>query len=239
MEGPIGYVNVHAKEGANIIPDEQRAPLIRRAFELMATGKHKKWEVLKIVNDEGLTAVSGKPVTNQTFHNMLRNPIYTGWVSLSSDTTLAPVRGLHEPIVSQELFDRVQAVLDGKKPPAPARRKVNPEFPLRRLVRCRACGIPLTGAHCKGTKQFICPLLVSPTRLPCSLVTQRSIGVGISEIPRVPTGEQGQNSRLPEDRGKGLGGEARKRSTGVQKAHDTVGGTEEAQEQSAQSSNGR
>ncbi len=60
------------------------------------------------------------------------------------------MRGLHEPIVTQELFDRVQAILDGKKPLTPARRKVNPEFPLRRLVRCQACGSPLTGAHCKG-----------------------------------------------------------------------------------------
>ncbi len=63
-KAPIGYVNVRAKEGANIVPDEKRAPLIRRAFELVATRK-KKWEVLKIVNEEGLTTVSGKPVSNK------------------------------------------------------------------------------------------------------------------------------------------------------------------------------
>jgi hypothetical protein len=121
-----------------------------RAFELVGAGLHKKSEVLKIVTTEGLTTRSGKPVATQSFDHMLRNPVYAGWVSLKSDPDTAPVRGLHTPLVTQELFDRVQAVLDGRKPPAIARRKINPDFPLRRLVRCEACGIPLTGAFCKG-----------------------------------------------------------------------------------------
>jgi hypothetical protein len=45
----IGYINIGGKEGPNIKPDEDRAPLIRRAFELMATGLNNKAEVLKIV----------------------------------------------------------------------------------------------------------------------------------------------------------------------------------------------
>jgi DNA invertase Pin-like site-specific DNA recombinase len=237
-KAPIGYVNVRAKEGANIVPDEKRAPLIRRAFELVATRK-KKWEVLKIVNDEGLTTVSGKPVSNQTLHSILRNPIYAGWVSLSSDTTLDPVRGLHEPIVSQELFDSVQAVLDGKKLPTPSRRKVNPTFPLRRLVRCRTCGTPLTGANCKGRGGLYPRYWCRQRGCRAVSLPKAQLESEFPEIPRTTGGEQGQDSRLPEDRGKGLGGEARKRSTGVQKAHHAVGGTEEAQEQSAQSPNGR
>jgi hypothetical protein len=147
---PTGYVNVSSKTGANIEPDPQRGPLMTRAFELVGAGLHKKSEVLKIVTTEGLTTRSGKPVATQSFDHMLRNPVYAGWVSLKSDPDTAPVRGLHTPLVTQELFDRVQAVLDGRKPPAIARRKINPDFPLRRLVRCEACGIPLTGAFCKG-----------------------------------------------------------------------------------------
>ena len=147
---PLGYLNISAKQGPNIIPDEERAPLIRKAFQLMSTGLHKKAEVLKTVTEEGLTTTKRKPVSGQTFNGILRNPLYAGWVALPSDPTVQPVKGLHEPLVTQEVFDRVQAVLEGKKLPVSPRRVSNPDFPLRRLVRCERCGTPLTGAYCKG-----------------------------------------------------------------------------------------
>jgi site-specific DNA recombinase len=154
-------VNVSSKAGANIEPDPQRSPLINRTFELMATGLYKRSDVLRIVTGEGLTTRSGRPVASQSFDEILRNPIYAGWVSLPSDPDTAPVRGLHEPIVAQELFERVQAILAGRKPLVVARRKLNPEFPLRRLVRCEVCGTPLTGAFCQGRSKryprYWCP----------------------------------------------------------------------------------
>lgn len=52
-----------------------RAPLIRRAFELMATGLYKKAEVLKIVRDEGLQTTRCKSLSSQTFQAILRNPL--------------------------------------------------------------------------------------------------------------------------------------------------------------------
>jgi site-specific DNA recombinase len=158
---PTGYVNVSSKTGANIEPDPQRAPLITHAFELVSAGLHKKIEVLRIVASEGLTTRTGKPIASQSFDHILTNPIYAGWVSLPSDPDTAPVRGLHKRLVTQELFDRVQAVLAGRKPPVVAIRKLNPDFPLRRLVRCEDCGTPLTGAFCKGRTEryplYWCP----------------------------------------------------------------------------------
>jgi site-specific DNA recombinase len=60
------------------------------------------------------------------------------------------VKGLHRPIVSQELFDRVQDILNGKKPVAVPKRHANPAFPLRGLVHCAACGAPLTASFCRS-----------------------------------------------------------------------------------------
>jgi site-specific DNA recombinase len=147
---PIGYRNVGGKEGANIVPDPHAGPLMRRAFELMRTGRFKKTEVLKIVTDEGLATARGKALSAQTFHKSLRNPLYAGWVTLPSDETFERVRGLHEPLVSQELFDDVQAVMDGRKTGAAPRRKLNPAFPLKHFVKCDSCGVPLTGGFCAG-----------------------------------------------------------------------------------------
>ena len=141
---PIGYVNISAKDGPNIKPDEQYAPLVRRAFQLAGTGLHKKIEILKILTKEGFETSKSEPLAGQTLDKLLRNPLYAGWVTLPSDPTVEPVRGLHEPLVSQETFDQVQAILQGRKLPASGSRRLssNPDFPLRRLVRCEACGKP-------------------------------------------------------------------------------------------------
>jgi site-specific DNA recombinase len=151
-KAPIGYKNVGGNIGANIVPDPERASLIARAFELVATGRHKKTEVLKIVTDDGLRTMRGKALTPQTFQALLLNPLYAGWVRLPSDESFAPVRGLHVPIVSQELFDRVQEILTGKRLSAAPKRKFNPILPLKCLIKCEVCGTPLTGALCKGKK---------------------------------------------------------------------------------------
>ena len=92
----------------------------------MATGRYKKSEVLKIVTEEGLTTTRGKPLSLQTFQELLRKPVYAGWVSLPSDENFEPVRGLHEPLIDQETFDRVQAILDGRTRSIAPRRKFNP-----------------------------------------------------------------------------------------------------------------
>ena len=151
---PIGYLNVNCTDGANIILDEERAPLIRRAFELMATGLHKKTSVLKIITDEGLITHRGKPLSSQTMQAVLRNPLYAGWITLPSDESFKPIRGLHEPITTQETFDRVQAILDGRRPNVAPARKLNPAFPLTCFVHCETCGTPLTGAFCKGRSKL-------------------------------------------------------------------------------------
>jgi site-specific DNA recombinase len=150
---PLGYRNVGGKSGPNIVPDEHAAPLVRRAFELIRTDRYKQAEVLEIVTKEGLTTAKGKALPVQTFQAILRNPLYAGWVTMPSDDTFEPVRGLHEPIISQELFDEVQAILDGRKPTPTPKRKVNPDFPLKCFVRCDACGTPLTGGA--GPNTFI------------------------------------------------------------------------------------
>jgi hypothetical protein len=139
---PIGYENIGGKTGPNITPDEKRAPLIRRAFELMMTGLHSKAEVLRIITNEGLTTASGKALSKQTLQAAMRNPLYAGWVTLPSDPSFEPARGLHEPIVDQETFDHVQKILDGRRPNVVAKQKINPVVPLQHFVKCGSCGVP-------------------------------------------------------------------------------------------------
>ncbi|MGC2171107.1 MAG: recombinase family protein [Candidatus Sulfotelmatobacter sp.] len=146
---PLGYVNdLRLGSGANIKPDPSSAPLVREAFQLYATGHYTKIQVLKIVTDKGLKTKRGQKLTAQTFDAVLRKPIYAGWVYSSS--VPAPVKGLHSPIVNQELFDAVQRVLSGRKLSSAPKRKQNPAFPLKHFVKCGICGTPLTGGMNKG-----------------------------------------------------------------------------------------
>ncbi|MGB7929581.1 MAG: recombinase family protein, partial [Terriglobales bacterium] len=146
---PIGFLNdLKQNNGANIKPDPTTAQLVREAFELFATGGFTKIQVLKIITDKGLRTKRGQKLTAQTFGAMLRKPIYAGWVYSSGVPAL--VKSLHDPIVSQEIFETVQRVLSGRKLLSAPKRKYNPAFPLKHFVKCGTCGTPLTGGMNKG-----------------------------------------------------------------------------------------
>ncbi len=108
---------------------------------------------MRTVMAMGLTARSGEPMTAQTFHRLLRNPVYAGWICIPVWSLRE--RGTFEPLVSQELFDQVQSILDGKKTLVRPYLRNNHDFPLRVFAECGACGAPLTGSWTTGrTKRY-------------------------------------------------------------------------------------
>ena len=151
FKAPIGYLNVSSRRGRNLIPEPKTAPLVRKAFELFATGQYSKAELLKRLNSMGLSTQSGKPVTAQTFQRMLMNPIYAGFISVSAWGLVE--QGSFDPIVSKRTFDLVQDVLKGRRVVAKAYDHNNPDFPLRVFVHCGICGSPLTGGWSTGKRQ--------------------------------------------------------------------------------------
>ena len=151
---PLGYVRVVDTMGhASIVPDPERAPLIRRAFELCASGLHNKRAVLKAVTDLGLRTLRGNAVSPQTFQQMLRNRIYAAWLSVRTWGDLEHQRGDFEAIVTDELFEQAQAVLDGKSLVVTPHQRNHPDFPLRVFARCAVCGTGTTGSWSKGRNQ--------------------------------------------------------------------------------------
>jgi site-specific DNA recombinase len=166
---PIGYLN--GKNGSSGLQvDAERAGLVRQAFELVATRSYSLEEILRRLNLLGLTTRrAGRPLTSQTLSRMLRNQIYAGWV-ISGENK---VKGQHEPIVTQELFDAVQDALDGKAATPVVRKKLNDDFPLKGFVRCTGCDKKLTAGWAKGRKEKYarywcwnpkCPARVSASR---------------------------------------------------------------------------
>ena len=151
FKAPIGYINVSQHKGQNLIPDPKTAPLVTKGFELIATGLHSKAEVLKQLNALGFTTRQGVPLSIQTFQKMLLNPIYAGWVAIP--TWGLRSSGNFDPLVSQQLFETVQDILQGRSVGATAHQRNNPDFPLRVFVRCGISGHPMTGAWSSGRKK--------------------------------------------------------------------------------------
>ena len=63
-------------------------------------------------------------------------------------------RGDFEPLISEELFYRVQAVLSGRVPSTTPQQRAHPDFPLRGFVHCSSCGRGLTGSWSKGRSEY-------------------------------------------------------------------------------------
>lgn len=142
---PLGYRNVQVNGTKNLAIDTERAPLVRKAFELLATGSYQRDAVLRAVSAMGLRTVRGSPLTPQSFSQMICNPIYMGWIHSGE----LKVKGNFEAIVGEELFTTVQDVFQGRKVPVPHKR-VSEDFPLRGFVRCAKCDRPLTAGWAKG-----------------------------------------------------------------------------------------
>jgi site-specific DNA recombinase len=173
-KAPIGYRNLkkgidqRPPSGVNIIPDNEQASLIAHAFNAVAAGLRSIEDVRKECNALGLRSASGREIPRQSFHNMLRNPLYAGWVE-SGDLR---VKGLHEPIVSQEVFDAVQVVLRGKEPEKQPYQKVREDFPLKQFVACARCGRGLTAGFNRGrSKKYAFYFCYTPT---CRAVSIRA-----------------------------------------------------------------
>ena len=147
---PIGYRRKTEPMGKDIIePDPTSGPLVKKAFELYATGLHAKSEVLRKITAIGLRTRNGKKLTAQTFQELLRKSIYAGLISVRS-WGIERVKGDFEPLVSVELFDRVQDVLEGRAQAVTPHQRNHQDFPLRRFASCADCGLPITGSWSKG-----------------------------------------------------------------------------------------
>lgn len=149
---PLGYVNAPRGMGKSLIPDPERAQLVRRAFHDFATGCFTKQEILKTITALGLKTRRGAPVPSQTFDRMLRNKVYIGQINVSDYGV--STRGDFEPLVSEKVFFRVQAILDGRMEVTAPRQRSDPDFPLRGYIRCESCGKPLTASWSKGRSDY-------------------------------------------------------------------------------------
>ena len=162
------YGYFKSDDGFNMpIIDPYAAPIVRRIFEMRAKGYNPK-KIADILNAENIPTPSdyqyqrlGKPNPHNTSHlwgninvkRILNNPIYLGKlvqlrrtsISYKNHKTIQKneedwvvVENNHEPIISQELWDRCREV--DKSVSQGKRTKKGVMAPLSGFLYCDACG---------------------------------------------------------------------------------------------------
>ncbi len=151
---PLGYL----KENGYATKDPETFSSLQAAWKLMETGTKSLREMAKILNEQGIKdkrkGYKDSPIRAQTLSGVFRNKFYAGKV-VSKKYGLE-VQGQHTPMVTEETFYRVQAILDGRNrnaAPALARRSLeSSDFPLRRIIICNNCNHSFSGAWSKGKR---------------------------------------------------------------------------------------
>ncbi len=117
---PIGYLNVReiieAREIRTVALDPDRAPLVRLAFELYATGRYALSELAVLLEERGLRTRPtpkrpAQAVSAKRLQRLLHNDYYVGVVRYRGHS----YTGRHPHLVDLPLFQRVQEQLAAKR----------------------------------------------------------------------------------------------------------------------------
>lgn len=148
-KAPIGYMNQVASDGKKIIiPKQPEADHIRWSFEEYSKGNLTIIHVMRMANLKGLRC------GRNNFWKALHNPFYCGLVSVPATRTEEEdfVEGIHEPLVSEQLFREVQSLITSRRTRNTYKQKMKPVFLLRGFLTCPFCDRRLTGSISTGRR---------------------------------------------------------------------------------------
>ena len=181
---PIGYLNAPRAMGKSLIPDPDRGPIVRRVFQEYASGRFTKQQMLQLATRWGLTNRRGQPLSSQAIGMLLRNRLYVGVIDVP-DFGVRDKRGDFEPLISDEVFYKAQAVLAGRVPVTAPLQRNRPDFPLRGFVRCAACDRGLTGSWSKGRSDYYAYFHCRPGCRGINVTKAKLEGLFVDELARL------------------------------------------------------
>jgi len=130
-----------------VLPQEARR--VRKMFQMAADGTTPKemaqvankrgWRTKQRTSRNGRVSGGGRWTARQVLA-ILSNPVYAGLIRAGDQ--LRP--GAHEPIVDQELFDKVHSIIASRRTSSLGGRTSSVGWTLRGLLRCGQCGRPMS-----------------------------------------------------------------------------------------------
>ena len=102
---PLGYTNNHKTRDVDL--DTEKAPLVRKGFELYSTRKYTLKQIAKIWKDLGLRSYKGNVLAVSCVQRILKSTFYYGIFEFNGET----YQGSHELLITKKLFDKCQEVM--------------------------------------------------------------------------------------------------------------------------------
>ena len=137
---PTGYLNEkNVDKKCQVLLDPKRAPIIKQIFEKVGNQQWSGRKIYRWLKDINFKTKNDMPLALGNIYLILRNTFYYGEFEY-------PVKsgnwyqGKHMPIITKELFDKVQAHLNENFIP----KTESKEFAFTKLIRCGYCGSSIT-----------------------------------------------------------------------------------------------
>jgi len=177
---PVGYTNEPRLR--TIVIDDEKAPPVRRMFADFATGEFSVQALRDRIIDWGLLSNYGQRPALSKLYKTLANPFYIGLFRYNGELH----EGSHEPLIPQELFDRVQAIL--RRRSVPKNRRPEP-FYFMGEIQCGECGCAITAERQKTYTYYRC----TRKKGPCSMRFSREEAIEnqlrqCTELVSLPSG---------------------------------------------------
>ncbi len=143
---PFGYINNKADKTLFVDPID--SVYLKEMFDLYSTGLYSLRSLSEKLYQDGLRTKSGKKIYCGRIQRILKNTFYYGVITYNNKHHL----GNHEPLISKDLFDKCQLIMNGGNKP----RKQKHFFPLTGLFTCGECGCSITAQKQKGYSYYHC-----------------------------------------------------------------------------------
>jgi len=143
---PFGYL----MKDKQLFPHPDESAMIKMIFTDFANGMGKM-AIARKVNDMGARTHRGNKFENRTVDYILNNPVYVGKIRWNpsghtdrdfQNESLIIKKGSHEPIISQELWDKVQELNKQLKVKHKKyqRETSEPSHIFQGIIKCSRCG---------------------------------------------------------------------------------------------------
>lgn len=207
----LGYLNVRKDVDGHLVNsidlDPKRAPLITWAFEQYATGEYTLMRLRQELEDQGLTTRrtakwEEKGLSRSQLAVILRDPYYLGMLPYRGEV----FAGKHAALVTPEVFERVQLVLNDRQRRTQRDRLHSHVF--RGMLLCGRChaagrrfqmvytkvegrnGVLNEYYHCIGRQQGKCDLPYLPVSLVEAAVLREVKSIRVTETEAADLQEQ-------------------------------------------------
>lgn len=156
-EPPFGYERIYVDKHPTLKPIPEQAEAVKMIFDMYVNQRIGSFTIANKLNSLGIKPRKGTEFSRSTVQFILKNEIYTGkivWnkrkhirkklpsdkhkMILNPESEWIVSDGIHQPIISQELFDRAQEIIKLRTHPPSYTGELKNVF--AGLIYCANCG---------------------------------------------------------------------------------------------------